>query len=159
MFQVRWRSRLRSARDTGGVPDAIAPSGRSNSGVDRIVSMRLLGRVSVSNPGKRKNVCQPIKRLLPLAPPRKSVGSPPAGLPSIMPPYEIDATRAQQLLDQAPASYLVVDNLEFLDVARRYAAPVVARFPDRWSLLYVPNDSGPRIYRRVGNVPPSGASK
>ena len=81
------------------------------------------------------------------------------GLPSIMPPYEIDATRAQQLLDQAPASYLVVDNLEFLDVARRYAAPVVARFPDRWSLLYLPNDSGPRIYRRVGNVPPSGASK
>src|SRR5687767_808303 len=81
MFHVRWRSRLRSASDTGGVPDAIAPSGRSNSGVDRIVSMRLLGRVSVSNPGKRKNVCQPIKRLLPLAPPRKSVGSPPA-LPS-----------------------------------------------------------------------------
>lgn len=81
------------------------------------------------------------------------------GLPSIMPPYEIDPNRAQQLLEQAPVDYLVVDKLEFLDVSRRYAAPVVTGFPDRWSLLFTPNDSGPRIYRRVGNGASSGASK
>ena len=82
------------------------------------------------------------------------------GLPAVMPPYESDPSKAEGLLDQVPIRYLVVDKLSFLDVGRRYAAPVVERARDRWPLLYTANDSGPRIYRRAGkNVAPSVGSK
>ena len=46
-------------------------------------------------------------------------------------------------------TYLVVDQLSFLDVGRRYTIPAIERGPDRWRLIYAVNDSGPRIYRRV----------
>jgi hypothetical protein len=68
--------------------------------------------------------------------------------------------KAESLLAQVPVRYVVVDRLSFLDVGRRYAAPVVERGRDRWSLLYAANDSGPRIYRRAEkDVAPSIGSK
>ena len=82
------------------------------------------------------------------------------GLPAVMPPYESDPSKAESLLEQVPVRYLVVDQLSFLDVGRRYAAPVIERGRDRWPLLYAANDSGPRIYRRAGkNVAPSVGAK
>jgi hypothetical protein len=72
------------------------------------------------------------------------------GLPAVMPPYEIDPARAEHLLREVPVTYLVVDQLSFLDVSRRYAAPVAESAPAGWPLVYAVNDSGPRIYRRVG---------
>jgi hypothetical protein len=82
------------------------------------------------------------------------------GLPAVMPPYESDPAKAASLLDQVPVDYVVVDQLSFLDVGRRYAGPVVERAGDRWPLLYAANDSGPRIYRRAGKkVAPSMGSK
>jgi hypothetical protein len=74
------------------------------------------------------------------------------GLRSVMPPYEADATRAAALLDAVPVTYLVVDQLSFLDVGRRYTIPAIRRTPDRWRLIYAKSDSGPRIYRRVGGT-------
>jgi hypothetical protein len=73
------------------------------------------------------------------------------GLPSVMPPYEVDPARAAALLDQVPVRYLIVDQLAFLDVGRRYTLPVVRRAPEQWRLIYAVSDSGPRIYRRVGS--------
>ena len=70
-------------------------------------------------------------------------------MPAIMPPYEADPARAEELLAGVPVSYMVVDQLDFLDVSRRYAAPVAAAGRDRWSLVYAASDSGPRIYRRA----------
>src|SRR6185503_4792079 len=58
------------------------------------------------------------------------------GLRSIMPPYESSAGVAQRLLDGVPVTYLVVDNLSFLDVSRRYTRPVLAEYPKRWRLVY-----------------------
>jgi hypothetical protein len=82
------------------------------------------------------------------------------GLPAVMPPYESDPSKAESLLDQVPVRYVVVDQLSFLDVGRRYAGPVIELGRDRWPLLYAANDSGPRIYRRAGkNVAPSVGSK
>jgi hypothetical protein len=82
------------------------------------------------------------------------------GLPAVMPPYESDPVKAESLLAQVPVRYVVVDRLSFLDVGRRYAAPVIAQGRDRWPLFYAANDSGPRIYRRaVTNVAPSVGSK
>jgi hypothetical protein len=74
------------------------------------------------------------------------------GLRSVMPPYEADAGRAAALLDSVPVTYLVVDQLSFLDVGRRYTVPAIRWAPDRWRLIYAKSDSGPRIYRRVGGT-------
>jgi hypothetical protein len=73
-------------------------------------------------------------------------------LPAVMPPFEADPGRAATLLDGVPVTYLIVDQLSFLDVGRRYTIPAIARAPDQWRLIYAPNDSGPRIYRRVGST-------
>jgi hypothetical protein len=81
------------------------------------------------------------------------------GLPAIMPPYESDAARAAALLAGVPVNYLVVDQLSFLDVSRRYAAPVARADTAEWPLIYAQNDSGPRIYRRAAKVAPSVGSK
>jgi len=84
------------------------------------------------------------------------------GLPAVMPPYEIDPVRAERLLEEVPVGYVVVDDprLQYLDVARRYAAPVVERAVDRWQLIYATNDSGPRIYRRAkGNLSPTSSER
>lgn len=70
------------------------------------------------------------------------------GLPAVMPPYEADAAAAARLMETVPVTYLIVDNLSFLDVGRRYARPVIERAPEQWSLIYFADDSGPRIYRR-----------
>jgi hypothetical protein len=81
------------------------------------------------------------------------------GLPAIMPPYESDAARAAALLAGVPVTYLVVDQLSFLDVSRRYGAPVARAAVGDWPLIYARNDSGPRIYRRAAKVAPSVGSK
>ena len=70
-------------------------------------------------------------------------------LPSVMPPFEIDAGRAQRLMDAVPLSYLVVDSLEFVDVGRRYTMPVIEATPDRWEMVYRGAGGAPRIYRRM----------
>jgi hypothetical protein len=75
------------------------------------------------------------------------------GLPAVMPPYEADAAHAAALLDSVPVTYLVVDQLSFLDVGRRYTLPAIEQRTDRWRLIYAVNDSGPRIYRRAGASP------
>ena len=64
------RSRLRCGREIGRSPDAIAASGRRNSGVEMCVSTLLFERIaglalprpSVKVRPKSKNVCHPIKR-------------------------------------------------------------------------------------------------
>ena len=71
------------------------------------------------------------------------------GLSAVMPPFEPDVIEAQRLLDSVPVTHLITDNLDFLDVARRYAAPVVDAFPARWELIYTSADDDSRIYRRT----------
>lgn len=73
------------------------------------------------------------------------------GLPSVMPPYEIDPVRADSLMAAVPGRYLILDNLSFLDVGRRYAGPVVARFPGRWRLVYPGEPEGSAIYELVAS--------
>jgi hypothetical protein len=43
----------------------------------------------------------------------------------------------------------VIDDLDFLDVTRRYGEPVVTAFPRRWRLVYGAPEVGSRIYRRI----------
>jgi hypothetical protein len=71
------------------------------------------------------------------------------GSRAILPPFEVDVRAARRLLEEVPVRYLVVDGLEFLDVSRRYAAPVPLAYPREWKLIYSSADSTSRIYRRV----------
>jgi hypothetical protein len=71
------------------------------------------------------------------------------GLRAILPPFETDPAEAERLLAAVPVAYLVIDDLDFLDVARRYGAAVVAAHPERWQLVYGRPNQGSRIYRRT----------
>ena len=70
------------------------------------------------------------------------------GLKAVMPPFEADPVRAQQLLDLVPTKYLVVDSLAFIDVSRRYGMPVLEAFPQRWQEVYTSPDESARVFQR-----------
>jgi hypothetical protein len=75
------------------------------------------------------------------------------GLKAVMPPMGMDAMAAQQMLDAVPTRYIIVDEMDFSDIVRRYAVPVLQRYPERWQQIYCVPDSNTRIYQRVeGNV-------
>ena len=71
------------------------------------------------------------------------------GARAVLPPFEADVRTARDLLEAVPVRYLVIDSLEFLDVSRRYAAPVARAYSREWQLIYSSGDSTSRIYRRV----------
>jgi hypothetical protein len=71
------------------------------------------------------------------------------GSHAVLPPFEADVGAARRLLEGVPVRYLVVDGLEFVDVSRRYAAPVARAYPREWQLIYSSPDSTSRIYRRA----------
>jgi hypothetical protein len=57
------------------------------------------------------------------------------GLKAIMPPFETDPVRAQDLLDSVPVTFIVQDRGLDLDT-RKYLSPVIETFPERWRLVY-----------------------
>lgn len=71
------------------------------------------------------------------------------GRKSVLPPLDSDPAVAQRLLDAVPAAYLVVDDLEFLNVSARYAEPVARAFPERWEPFASSPRGRTRIFRRV----------
>lgn len=70
------------------------------------------------------------------------------GLRAVLPPFEADAAEAERLLDDVPVDYLVIDDLDFVDITRRYAERVVLAHPERWRLVHGSPTNGSRIYRR-----------
>jgi hypothetical protein len=81
------------------------------------------------------------------------------GSRAILPPFEADVRAARRLVEAVPVKYLVVDSLEFVDVSRRYAAPIARAYPREWELIYSSADSTSRIYRRVEASGPVPAPK
>lgn len=69
------------------------------------------------------------------------------GRRAVFPPFEPDPAECQRLLDGVPVSYVVVDQLGFLDVTRRYALPAIQAHPDRWRLVFEVGRT--RVYERV----------
>jgi hypothetical protein len=65
----------------------------------------------------------------------------------VLPPMEADPARARRLLEAVPVSYVIIDQLEFQDVSRRYARPAVENDPVGWHLVYSVN--GIQIYQRA----------
>jgi hypothetical protein len=69
------------------------------------------------------------------------------GLRAILPPMEADPARARRLLEMVPASYVIVDDLEFVDISRRYARPAVEGDPTHWRVVY--SKAGTKTYQHV----------
>ena len=83
------------------------------------------------------------------------------GNKTVMPPFESDPSKAQQLLESVPVSYLILDEGLAID-SKRFMRGVVERFPDRWRPVYrddVMTERGARnqgafeIYERIPAQP------
>jgi hypothetical protein len=72
-----------------------------------------------------------------------------SGRKAVLMPMERDPDEAQRLLDAVPVTYLIVDEMDSLDVARRYGEPAIHRHAGRWRLVYRAPDSNTRVYQRV----------
>lgn len=70
------------------------------------------------------------------------------GLQAVIPPLEADPNEAQRLLDSVPVDYVIVDQLVFVDMSRRYAEPVVRARPDQWEPVYRAQNETLTIWRR-----------
>jgi hypothetical protein len=68
---------------------------------------------------------------------------------AVLPPLERDSDTAGRLLDQVPVSYLVLDELRTPPISIGYAAPVIARRPESWRLVYTGPGGGTKVYERV----------
>lgn len=79
------------------------------------------------------------------------------GNKTVMPPFESDPIKAQQLLESVPVTYLILDEGLAID-SKRFVKGIVEGFPDRWKRVYsddVVTETGERheqafeIYERV----------
>lgn len=68
---------------------------------------------------------------------------------AVLPPLEPDPYKANCLLDEVPVDYLVVDDLGGPHISEHYAAPVVAKWPEKWRLVFTAPDGGAKVYERA----------
>jgi len=71
------------------------------------------------------------------------------GRQAVLTPLEPSVDTAARYLDAVPAHYLVLDELGLPGISERYGAPVVAREPDAWRLVYTTPGTATRVYERV----------
>jgi len=80
------------------------------------------------------------------------------GRKAVMPPFEGDPARAQRLLDSVPVSFVAFDRSLATNISP-FLAPVMERFPNRWTPVYsdtIPDPDHPSgwqtfaVYKRVG---------
>jgi hypothetical protein len=70
------------------------------------------------------------------------------GRKTVMPPFERDPTKTQELLDSVPVRYIVVDKTG-TDFTRGYTLPLLRNAPQHWSLIYSSTDGELQIYERI----------
>jgi hypothetical protein len=80
------------------------------------------------------------------------------GIKSVMPPMVADTTEAQRLLDSVPARYVIVDELTYVDVVRRYTVPVIRQEAGKWRRVYTAPGSRTHIYRRESEAADGSAT-
>lgn len=73
------------------------------------------------------------------------------GRHAVFPPMEADPLVARQLLQAVPISFVIVDELAFLDTTRLYAEPALARPNSGWRVVYSVDQT--RIYARDKSSP------
>lgn len=67
---------------------------------------------------------------------------------TVLPPFEKDKEKAARLLNQVPASFLVVDDLGKPPISNRYIAPLVAQEPSAWRLVFTAPGGETKVYER-----------
>jgi hypothetical protein len=72
------------------------------------------------------------------------------GRRAVLPPMEINPVHAWRLLEAVPVSYVIVDELEFADMSRRYALPAVENHPAGWRLVHEIDNT--RIYEHTAGM-------
>ncbi|HEU5081609.1 MAG TPA: hypothetical protein VFT72_20515 [Opitutaceae bacterium] len=72
------------------------------------------------------------------------------GRKAVFPPMEANAEAARKLLDAVPVSYLIVDELEFLDISRRYGEPAVTGVEPKWRPVFDVGQT--RVFERVSAI-------
>lgn len=70
------------------------------------------------------------------------------GMKAVMPPFERDPARTQELLDTVPVRYLLQEEGTALDL-KKFTVPVIQRFPQNWELVYVAPNASCSIFQRV----------
>jgi hypothetical protein len=70
------------------------------------------------------------------------------GRKTVMPPFERDPAKTQELLDSVPVRYVVVDKTG-IDFTRDYTLPLLRNAPQHWSLIYSSTDGELQIYQRI----------
>src|SRR5262249_37812027 len=73
---------------------------------------------------------------------------------SVMPPMESNVGAAQRLLDDVPATFLIVTDLDFLDSSRRYLRQVITAYGDRWKKVFTAPSTATAIYQRTRPLSP-----
>jgi len=69
------------------------------------------------------------------------------GLRAVLPPMDPDPASAKRLLEAVPVSYVIIDQLEFLDISRRYALPAMNGDPAKWHVVKTFGDT--KIYEHA----------
>ncbi len=69
------------------------------------------------------------------------------GRHAVFPPMEADPVKAERLLNDVPVTYVIVDELTFLDISRRYAVPALALAPGRWEVVQRFNKTA--VFKRI----------
>jgi len=73
-----------------------------------------------------------------------------SGHKAVLPPFELDARKANQLLDQVPVRYLLLDNFGLSPgISERYGEPVTSQNAADWRLAFTAADRRTRIYERI----------
>lgn len=62
---------------------------------------------------------------------------------AVLPPMEVDSKRELQLLTAVPVDFVIIDEVNSLDVTRHYALPAISQAPD-WRLMY--SDRATSVY-------------
>ena len=79
------------------------------------------------------------------------------GNKTVMPPFESDPIKGEQLLESVPVTYLILDEGLAID-SKRFMKGIVESFPDRWKRVYsddIVTETGERhkqafeIYERI----------
>jgi hypothetical protein len=73
-----------------------------------------------------------------------------SGRRAVLPPMESDPVRARRLLEAVPVSYVIVDELEFVDISRRYAGPAIESDPIHWRVVH--SVDGTKTYAYINNA-------
>jgi hypothetical protein len=73
------------------------------------------------------------------------------GLKAVMPPFEADLKKAQELLDSVPVRYVVVDS-SLVNLTQNYTLPLLRSHSKLWSLVYSAEKGNLDIYQRTNAV-------